>query len=72
MNLLNDEQLEKYWIELGDIPFDEDVKGELILAEKYLHFVQGTEREFIWHWFDENHSKGVYFLLMNKLEQEVV
>jgi len=26
-------------------------------------FPAGTHREDIWHWFDENHSKGVGWLM---------
>lgn len=26
-------------------------------------FEAGTEREEVWHWFDEHYSKGVYALM---------
>lgn len=70
MTLLDDKQLEKSWIELSDIPFDENKNGELVLAEKWLHFEEGTEREIIWGWFDENHSKGVHYLMFEMEEEE--
>ena len=37
------------WSQLGDIPIDEDEQIE----EPFLHFPIGTEREDIWHWFEE-------------------
>ncbi len=58
--------LESLWDELGDVPFDENESGELILAEDWYQFKAGTEQDEIWHWFDENHSKGVYYLLYEK------
>lgn len=61
---LTDEQIEKLWDELEDIPFDEDSNtGELLISEDWHIFTTGTEREEIWHWFDDNHSKGVVWLL---------
>lgn len=61
--VLNDEAIEQLWKELGDIPFDEDEKGELILGEDWLVFDKGTEREDIWYWFDEHYSQGVGWLI---------
>lgn len=61
MNKL-DKLLEKLWEGLEDIPFYEE-DSELHIEEDYLSFEKGTSREDIWHWFDERHSKGVYFLL---------
>ncbi len=61
MNKL-DKLLEKLWEGLEDIPFYEE-DSELHIEEDYLDFEEGTSREDIWHWFDERHSKGVYFLL---------
>lgn len=45
--------------------YSRDIKedSELHIEENYLDFEEGTSREDIWHWFDEKHSKGVYFLL---------
>ena len=58
-----DKYLESKWAELEDVPFDETPDGYLVLAEDFWKFKKGTEREEIWHFFDEYHSKGVYFLL---------
>lgn len=58
-----DDFLEKKWRELADVPFKE-VDSEEILDGKYWDFVKGvTTKEDIWHYFDNNHSKGIYFLL---------
>lgn len=61
--------LEVLWDELGDVPFDENESGELILAEDWYHFKAGTERDEIWHWFDKLYSYGVYSLLYGRKEQ---
>lgn len=58
-----DNFLEKKWRELADVPFKE-VDSEEILDGEYWDFVKGvTTKEDIWHYFDNNHSKGIYFLL---------
>lgn len=59
----NDKVMEKLWEELEDVPFDEDTDGRLCLSQPWHAFPVGTDREDIWHWFDENHSKGVAWLL---------
>ena len=63
---LDDIEIEKLWNELTDIPFDES-ENDLVLSEDWFVFDKGTEREDIWHWFDEHHSKGVGWL-MNEYE----
>jgi hypothetical protein len=60
---MTDKELEKLWDELTNIPFDEDEDGELVLAEDWNGFEKGADRESIWHWFDERHSKGVAWLI---------
>jgi hypothetical protein len=55
-----DALLEKMWAELEDVPFDPDTET---IGGSYLHFPAGTDRETIWHWFDERHSKGIVYLL---------
>ncbi|MCL2392919.1 MAG: hypothetical protein FWC66_10015 [Oscillospiraceae bacterium] len=61
---LTDEQLEKMWADLSDIPFDEaDVPGDMVLAKDWCGFTKGTDRLEIWKFFDMHHSKGVAFLL---------
>ena len=55
--------LEDKWRELADVPFDHAENGDLVLAFKWWLFDKGTEREEIWKYFDEHHSKGVHYLL---------
>lgn len=55
-----DEELEELWEQLADVPVDPDTEE---LEEPYLHFPAGTDKEDIWHWFDERHSKGVAYLM---------
>lgn len=55
--------LEKKWKELTDVLFKEE-DSEEILDEEYWDFTKGiTTKEDIWHYFDNNYSKGVHFLL---------
>lgn len=60
---MNDKNVEKLWNELEDITFIEGEDKELYLGSKWLHFEEGTHREDVWHWFDEEHSKGVAWLM---------
>lgn len=66
---LNDQSLinsylEKKWGELDDVPFDDPgPECDLVLAEDWWAFKVGTEREDIWHYFDQHHSKGVAYLM---------
>ena len=55
-----DEALEKAWDEFTDVPMNPETE---CMEEAFLDFPAGTPREEIWHWFDENHSKGVFYLL---------
>ena len=55
-----DAELEKLWNEFADIPMDPTTEK---IEAPFLHFEAGTEREDIWHWFDQRYSKGVAFLL---------
>lgn len=58
------ETLERFWAELGDIPVDDDG----IIQESFLWWPKGTDREDIWHWFDEKYPGGVVKLM--GLEEE--
>lgn len=55
-----DAKLEQLWGEFADVPMN---PGTEEMEEPFLHFPVGTNREEIWHWFDERHSKGVVYLL---------
>lgn len=58
-----DTQLEKLWKQFGDIPMNPDTEK---MEESLMDFPAGTDREEIWHWFDERHSKGVVYLLYGR------
>lgn len=55
--------VEKAWDELSDVPFDEDDGGYLRLESDWGLFAAGTDREEIWHWFDDHHPAGVHALM---------
>lgn len=55
-----DQLLEDLWEQFADCPMDPDTEK---MDEPFLHFPAGTDREEIWKWFDERHSKGVAYLL---------
>ena len=55
-----DEILERLWSDLEDVPFNPETE---CIEENFLCFPAGTDRDEIWHWFDERHSKGVAHLL---------
>jgi len=52
--------LEEIWKQLANIPVDPDTEKT---EEDFWIFPRGTDREDIWHWFDERYSKGVAYLL---------
>lgn len=71
-------KIEEFWKELADVPFREEKDGTLVLEdgwkitlksesgigwEEIADFPEGTEREEIWHWFNEHHPKGVAYLM---------
>ncbi len=60
---MDNKELEKLWDEFEDVLFIESDNGTLVLASSWNGFDPGTDRETIWHWFDERHSKGVGWLL---------
>lgn len=55
-----DAELEELWNQFEDIPMNPDTEK---IEEPFLSFPAGTNREDIWHWFDERHSKGISYLL---------
>ena len=57
--LVTPESLETFWSELGDIP----VNNDGIIQESFLWWPKGTDREDIWHWFDEKYPGGVIKLM---------
>lgn len=61
-----DREVEKLWSEFADVPMDPETE---CMEENFLHFPAGTEREDIWRWFDDRHSKGVAHLLGHSPER---
>lgn len=57
-----DKRLEELWGFFEDVPMDPETER---IEEGFLGFPPGTDREDIWHWFDERHSRGVAYLLYN-------
>lgn len=55
-----DEALEELWEEFGDVPMNPETEK---IEAPFLGFPSGTDKEDIWHWFDERHSRGVHYLL---------
>ena len=52
--------VEELWDNLTDVPIDPETEE---LDEPYYIWPKGIDKEDIWHWFDEQHSKGVAYLL---------
>lgn len=51
-----DNTLDKMWEQLGDIPVNEN---GTIIEEKFYNWDKGTEKEKIWHWFDDRLIEGI-------------
>lgn len=63
-----DGKIEEIWEEFGDVPMDPDTE---CIESPFLGFPTGTHREEVWEWFDERHSRGVVYLLMGLVIDEV-
>lgn len=63
-----DTALEKLWKEFEDVPVDPDTEK---LEKDWFIFQRGTDKEDIWHWFDDRYSKGVAYLLYHGGEDYV-
>lgn len=61
----HDKKIERLWECFEDVLMveGEDRHSDLMLHEDWHIWPAGTEREAIWHWFDQHHSKGVAYLL---------
>lgn len=66
--LERDSRLEKLWEQFADVPMDPETE---CIEEAFMHFEPGTNREYIWNWFDVRHSKGVAYLLYGGTEDYV-
>ena len=57
-----DSLLEDLWKTLTDVPMNPDTED---MEEDWFIFPKGTNREDIWDWFDEQHSKGIGWIMEN-------
>lgn len=55
-----DAALEEAWAKFSDVPMDPETEK---MEEGFMGWPAGTDREDIWRWFDQRHSKGVAYLL---------
>ena len=62
-----DRVLEMMWSDLEDVPMNPETE---CIEEDYYCFPAGTNREEIWHWFDERHTKGVAALLYGTCQKQ--
>lgn len=71
--------IEDLWKNFDDVLLDEDEDSRLITMYDYQFFIgdkeilslpAGTDREDIWHWFDQNHPKGVAYLLYGEEKEQ--
>ena len=60
-----DAELELLWKQFEDVPMNPDTER---IEEEFIGFPAGTDREDIWHWFDERHSRGVVYLILGGQE----
>lgn len=58
---MKDREIEKLWSDFSNIPINSEEETE----EQFLHFPMGTNKKDIYLWFDEQHSKGMAYLLYN-------
>jgi predicted nucleic acid-binding protein len=64
---MKDKQVEQLWREFEDITTYEDKNGALYIVSAWNNFEAGTNITDIQGWFNNNHSKGIYYLV-NELE----
>lgn len=56
-----DAELERLWAEFEDVPMNPETEE---IEAPFLCFPAGTNREEVWEWFDERHSRGVAKLML--------
>ena len=59
-----DDALEQLWERFGNV----SVTDADTIDEDFLVWKKGTDRFDIWHWFDEEHSRGVAVILCRRRE----
>ena len=58
-NNATNNEIEKLWEDFTDVPID---KNDCLDID-WQGWNKGTHIEEIWRWFDEHHSKGVFWLM---------
>lgn len=58
-----DKEIEELWELFEDVPMNPETEQ---IENSFMEFPVGTDREEIWHWFDEQYSKGVHYLLYER------
>lgn len=59
-NNLSLKKLQEMWDEFGDIPIDNDE----CIEQDFYHWLKGSDRYEIWHWFDERCPNNLHDDLM--------
>ena len=59
---MDDLMIENLWKELEDVLMNPETEN---IEEDWFIFPKGTNRDEIWHWFDEHHSKGLGWIMEN-------
>lgn len=63
-----DKAMEELWEQFGDVSMNPETE---CIEEEFRGFPVGTNREEIWHWFDERYSKGIAYLMYDGGEDYV-
>jgi len=63
LKMRTDKELEHLWEELDNIPTSEDEDGDMVIDQDFHEFTKGTDLEYIWIFFDENHSEGLHSII---------
>lgn len=58
---MTDKELENKWREFADIPINDNDELEV----DWWIFDKGTDKYYVWDYFDTHHSKGVRYLVIN-------
>lgn len=59
---MNDKHIENLWRKFANVNLDID---DEVISEDFEQFEKGSDKLEIWKWFDDCHSKGVYWLMHN-------
>ncbi len=67
MKKYSDELVRSWWEQFGDIPINEEDEtlDEDFIIPDVVTFEKGTDKEDVWHWFDNEYSNGLYRLMFS-------